>query len=202
MSSLERQFSRAVVEEHLPRALTLHEIKQLVETAHVTATTAGDLERAIEETQNLVNVTKNVVRNDRAHCEYLLDYNEVNFVNADVVSSSSSGVIFQHVSAKTNKNQETKKKGLSCSSCCPGKLALLDNGMIDWSQFCAAHLVEHLRGLVLEYLGVSREDLSEMRLPLYGSLRTVQRLVAGKDSQQLILAIGTWDAHEMHIRCT
>ena len=182
---LESEVGRAVVEERLPRVLKLEELNGAIACARVTEASAGSLEKAIEETQNLLYITKNSIQGVRAHDEYLLDMGDVRRVVSDG-SGSKSGQSFQYVSTKNNKTQQTRKKMLQCSEACQlgqgcaegcgGKsLVLTDDGTPDPAQFCVACLVEHLKELVGTLLGESCPP----HVPVYGTFRRVKELQPG-----------------------
>ena len=177
MASLEGQTSRAVVEARLPRTLTEEEVQRLIRTACVTPEAAGSVEEALREAQDLFNVTKNLVHGTRAHCEYLLDWSDV--AELDAAGGASGGLNIQHVASKTNKKQCTCKKGLMCSSACPGELALTEDGMIDVDRFCVAHLGLHVRKLQALMLGVDVATLVSLDVPVYCEVLKIAKLPAG-----------------------
>ena len=175
MSMLEHELGRSPVKEHLPRALAESEIADMIATAKVTKQSAGSLEKAIEETQNLLYATKNTCHGQRAHDENLLDFGDATWVKG--TQSGVSGVVLRHIATKNNKAQLMKKKELQCTSCCSGGLALTEEGLLIVEQFCAAHLLEHLRSLVSELLGCGTEMLKD--IPVYASFRRIEKLHAG-----------------------
>ena len=176
-ANLEAQLGRAPVETRLPRALSKEELRALISSARVTPESAGSLARAIEEVTALLYATKNSVHGTRAHDEHLLNFGDVVPVAA-AGDGCKSGCSFQHVASKGNKKQVTDKKLLQCTSVCPGSLVILEDGTPDPGKFCAAHLVEHLRGLVAEFLGVAPADLPA-DLPLYLDVSKISKLLAG-----------------------
>jgi hypothetical protein len=125
MSMLEHELGRSPVKEHLPRELAESEIADLIATAKVTKQSAGSLEKAIEETQNLLYATKNTCHGQRAHDESLLDFGDATWVKGTL--GGVSGVVLRHIATKNNKAQVMKKKELQCASCCSGKLALTED---------------------------------------------------------------------------
>jgi integrase len=174
MATLEGQTSRAVVESRLPRTLTEEEVQRAIRTARVTVKAAGSAERALEEAQDLMNIVTNVAHGVRAHDKWLLDWTDIQEVQAS--EEALGGVNFQHVGTKNNKKQRTQKKGLTCTSVCPGELALNEDGMLDVERFCASHLVLHARMLQAMVLGV---DAATLDVPVYARLQRVAKLHAG-----------------------
>ena len=177
MAALEGQTARAVVEARLPRTLTEEEVQRMIRTARVTTKAAGSVEEALREAQDLFNVTKNLVHGTRAHDEYLLDWSDV--AEMDAAGGGTGGLNFQHVASKTNKKQCTRKKGLMCSSACPGELALTKDGMIDAPRFCVVHLGLHVRELQSQVLGVDVATLVSLDVPVYCEVLKIVSLRAG-----------------------
>lgn len=153
----------------------MHIVTGVIATANLTTQSAGSLIKAIEESQNLLYVVKNLLLNRRAHDEGLLNNSCLVEVKSDG-NGSKSGQWQQDTSTKTNKKQQTKKAGLQCTSVCPGKLVLTDEGRADPASFCPAHLVEHCKALVRELLG-SAANMGD--LPLYASFCRVEDLKPG-----------------------
>ena len=147
----------------------------VIATANITADSAGSLEKAVEEAQNLLYFVKNSVLNRRAHDEGLLNNSCLVEVKSDG-KGSKTGQSQQDTSTKTNKKQRTKKAGLQCTSVCEGMLVLTPEGRADPMKFCPAHLVEHLKGLVQDLLG-SGVDIGD--LPLYATFCRVEDLKPG-----------------------
>eukprot|EP00966_Prymnesium_polylepis_P331451 7387011-Prymnesium_polylepis.1 len=149
-------------------------MQRMIRTARVTPEAAGSAEQALREAQDLFNVTKNVVHGTRAHDEYLLDWSDVAQMEAS--EAASGGLNVQHVATKTNKKQCTRKKGLMCTSVCPGALAVTSEGLIDLSRFCVAHLGLHVRKLQAQVLGV---DEATLDVPVYSEVLKILKLPAG-----------------------
>ena len=174
-ATLEGDGGRAPVEERLPRALKAEEVRSIIASAHVTVESAGSVERAIEESLNLLYVTKNTVHGDRAHDSYWYNHGDVVACPAGE-EGGQSGQSFQRASTKNNKKQRTDKKQLQCCSAClrAGTFGVTAEGKPDADHFCVACLVEHVRSLVKELLGSVPAEL-----PFFADFRCVQDLQAG-----------------------
>ena len=170
LERLEGERGRHRKEENLPRTITETEMDDTIENARVTVAAAGSLESAIEESQNLLYAVKTCFfHGDRAHDMYWYNWGDVR--RCDL------GEEFSPVATKNNKKQEDRvKKGVACVSGCCGKLVLLENGMIERKQFCLSCLVNHLRGLLKELLGLS--EVPDW-LPVFCSFKKIPNLLSG-----------------------
>lgn len=175
-ATLESAEGRAPVEVRLPRALSEEEIENVISSARVTAESAGSLLAAIEESQNLLYIMKNSVHGDRAHDSYWYNHGDVLFSPAGGEEGARSGSSWQRVATKNNKKQWTDKKLLQCNSTCCGKFAITEQGTPDVDALCVVHLAEHVKGLVLELLGL---EAIPAELPFFADFCRVRDLKAG-----------------------
>ena len=110
------------VEERLPRIVEEEEVQRTIRHARVTVQAAGSLERAIEETQDLLYLTKNaLLHGDRAHDGYWYNWGDWQRVE--------EGEQLTAIATKNNKEQKDRpKKALPCVTGCGKQLVLTEAG--------------------------------------------------------------------------
>ena len=121
--------------------------------------------------------TENTVHGDRAHDSYWYNHGDIRYSPGDE-EGATSGSSWQRVATKNNKKQCTDKKLLQCNSTCPGdgKFAITPEGTPDVDKLCVVHLAEHVKGLVLELLGL---EAIPAELPFFADFCKVRDLKAG-----------------------
>jgi hypothetical protein len=171
MSSLENTMGRTVA--HKP---------SMIKAPHLRAMQGEvDLDNA-NEVSMVSFSSKNVVKGSRAQTEFMLDWDDVEFVEAS--GERSSGAIYHNQSDKTNKSQRTDKakKALQCTTTCKGKVERKANGKLVLETFCPVHLDMHLRSLQARDVKVAPEKL---RGPPHAEYRLVKDAPAGATVRRL-----------------
>ena len=162
---LARSMGRSRVESHLPATMSVEFVKEVASRADP---------QSIEEMQMVLYLVKNLIHGTRAHDENLLDWSDV--TDQTQVGTGHCGMSIKYISTKNNKEQEDRKKGLSCVEGCQGKLVLTEDGKIDPEVICPAHLLLHLKQLVASKMGVAMDDLEG---PVFGKYAKIGDVPVG-----------------------
>ena len=98
-------------------------------------------------------MTKNVVRNARAQCEFNLDWADVKTCE-QAEEGGGRGVSLQYQGSKNNKKQEDRVKPLWCRSACTGDVRRTAEGKLSVEHACPACLLRHAKKLQAARVGV------------------------------------------------
>lgn len=76
---------------------------------------------ATDEVAMLSYIGKNVIKGTRAQDEYMLDWSNVTFKEADSTGGKQhAGATYKNQSTKNNKAQEDRTKAITCTTGCKG----------------------------------------------------------------------------------
>jgi hypothetical protein len=92
-------------------------------------------------------VGKNVVKGTRAQDEYMLDWSNVSFEEADATGKQHAGAKYKNQSTKNSKEQRDRTKAMHCTSGCTGKVERNEQGKLVVKTYCPAHFDQHLKML-------------------------------------------------------
>ena len=73
-----------------------------------------------DEVAMLSYIGKNVIKCTRAQDEYMLDWSNVTFKEADSTGKQHAGATYKNQSTKNNKAQEDRTKAITCTDGCKG----------------------------------------------------------------------------------
>jgi hypothetical protein len=103
-------------------------------------------------------MTKNVVRNARAECEFKLDWEDVQLCE-QAEEGGGRGASIQYQASKNNKEQRDRVKPLWCRTACTGEVHRMADGKLSVDHVCPVHLMMHAKQLQAERVGVPIEAL-------------------------------------------
>ena len=78
-----------------------------------------------DEVAMLSYVGKNVIKGTRAQDEYMLDWSNVTFKEADSTGKQRAGATYKNQTTKNNKAQEDRTKAITCTTGCKGECSAL-----------------------------------------------------------------------------
>ena len=121
---------------------------------------------------------KNLQNGNRAAQEYLLDWSELTEHKDE--KDKTIGFSTEVALTKVDRKQVGERKPLQCPSTCQGEVVLTADGAIDANALCAGHLLKYARTLIAKKLGVTPEDVPNVRTNHRIEIVRLERRHSGK----------------------